>query len=118
VLDRATDVAEGSDFAPLTPWKAVVAGDKANIGRLYPLTPPAQAKTPAGDSTDPAEEAAFWAGISAKGLAKFDPKLMEILEPQDGVVLLVLRVEFTSGKNPAEDDVVRSWRKPTTKNQS
>lgn len=73
---------------------AVVAGDKANIGRLYTLNPPAQAKTPAGDSTDPSEEAAFWAGISAKGLAKFDPKLMEILEPQDGAVLLVLRVEF------------------------
>lgn len=102
-----TDVAEGSDFAPLTQWKAaVVAGDKANIGRLYTLTPPAQAKTPAGDSTDPSEEAAFWAGISAEGLAKFDPKPMEILKPQDGVVLLVLRVEFTSGKSPAEDDVV------------
>jgi thioredoxin 1 len=103
----AAPVAGGSDFAPLAQWKAAVeAGDKAAMARLYTVTPPAMLKTAAGESSDPSADATYWARIYAKGLSKFDPKLMEIRKLQDGVAMLVLRVEMTSGRNPAADEVL------------
>ena len=103
----AAAVAGGSDFEPLARWKAAVeAGNKSAIVALYTVTPPARLKTAAGESDDPAADATYWLGSYAKGLTRFDPKLMEIRKLQDGVVLLVLRVEMTSGKNPAADEVL------------
>jgi thioredoxin 1 len=107
-----------SDFAPLAQWKAAVAGgDKAELTKLYSTTPSVHAETSAGASDDSAEEVHFWTDVSAKGLSDFNPKVLELRTLQDGVVMVVLRVEMTAGKDPAADEVVSTsqlWVKQDT----
>src|SRR5271156_58174 len=99
--------ADTSGFQPLAKWTAAVAaGDKTALAALYTTKPPSKVQTPAGKAEDPAEEPTFWAGLAAKGLANFQPKILEIRKPQTGVVILVLRVEMDLGKDPAVPNVV------------
>jgi ketosteroid isomerase-like protein len=99
--------ADSSEFQPLTKWTAaVVAGDKTALAALYTTKPPSKVQTPAGKAEDPSEEPTFWSGLAAKGLSNFRPKILEVRKPQTGVVILVLRIEMTLGKNPGEPNVV------------
>jgi thioredoxin 1 len=99
--------ADTSAFAPLAKWTAaVIAGDKAALAALYTTKPPSKVQTPAGKAEDPTEEPTFWSGLAAKGLSNFQPKILEIRKPQTGVVILVLRIEMTLGKDPGEPNVV------------
>jgi thioredoxin 1 len=96
-----------SAFAPLDQWKAaVIAGDLNALKAMYTTDPPSQSKSPIGDSVDPYEEPTYWAGLAAQGLSNFDPKVLEIAKPQTGVVVLVLRIEFSLGKGAGEPTVV------------
>jgi len=82
-------------FEPLDRWKAaVVSGDKAALATLYMTFPPARAKTPQGETRDPAEEPAFWSSLRPAGLSRFDLKVLEVENLQPGVKAFVLRYEI------------------------
>lgn len=79
--------------------KAILTGDSSALATLYSRTPPAQASTPHGKSTDPAEEPKFWSGLASKGLSRIDLKILDVASTQPGVVGVALRAEMsmTSG---------------------
>jgi thioredoxin 1 len=81
-------------FEPLDHWKAaVLAGDKSALMSFYATSPAATAKTPQGDTQDPAEEPAFWSSLRSRGLDRLDVKVLEAKTLQPGVMALVLRIE-------------------------
>jgi thioredoxin 1 len=88
-------------FAPLEAWKsAVIQGDRAALESLYSIHP--EAVTKAGKNRIAVkEESAFWAGLKAKGMTEFHPRLLEFTPAQDKTkkdrTKLVLRVSITSG---------------------
>jgi len=53
---------------------AVVSGDKAALAAFYTTSPPAGAKTPRGETHDPAEEPAFWSSRDPQGSAVLTSK--------------------------------------------
>src|SRR5579864_5303676 len=84
-----------STFEPLDRWKeAVIAGNKSALSDLYMKTPPALAKTPEGQTQDPAEEPAYWSLLRTGGLRHFDVKVLEEKNLQPGVKGFVLRYEL------------------------
>jgi thioredoxin 1 len=83
-----------SAFEPLDRWKAaVVAGDRAALAGFYMTFPPAKAKTPQGETQDPAEEPAFWSSLAPAGLSRLDLKVLEVKNLHPGVKAFVLRYE-------------------------
>jgi ketosteroid isomerase-like protein len=81
-------------FEPLDNWKAaVLAGDKSGLMGFYMTNPAAKAKTPQGETLDPAEEPKFWASLKPAGLDRLDVKVLEARTVQPGVIALVLRIE-------------------------
>jgi thioredoxin 1 len=95
----AASSSSASSFAPIDQWKAaVIAGDLNALKAMYTTDPPAESKSPLGESIDPAEEPTFWASLAPQGLQDFSPKVLEVVKPQPGVVVLILRVEFGLGK--------------------
>src|SRR5947209_7608898 len=68
---------------------AVVSGDKAALAAFYTQSPPAGAKTPQGETHDPAEEPAFWSSLRHAGLSRFDVKVLEVKNLQPGAKLFV-----------------------------
>jgi hypothetical protein len=92
--NKTIDAAASSAFQPLDRWKAaVVSGDKAALGAFYTTSPLAKAKTPQGETQDPAEEPAFWSSLRPAGLTRFDLKVLEVKNPQPDVKAFVLRYE-------------------------
>jgi hypothetical protein len=84
-----------SVFEPLDRWKAaVVSGDKSALADLYMKNPPALAKTPQGQTQDPAEEPGYWSSLRPGGLRRFDVKILEVKNLQPGVKAFVLRYEL------------------------
>ena len=91
---RAQQTSVSSAFEPLDHWKsAVVSGDRMAIAALYTTSPPTQAKTPKGQTQDPAEEPAYWSSLHGAGLSRFDIKILEVKDLQPGVKAFVLRFE-------------------------
>jgi thioredoxin 1 len=91
---KTLEKAASSEFNPLDRWKAaVVSGDKAALAALYTASPAARAKTPQGETKDPAEEPAFWSSLRSAGLSRFDIKVLEVKNLQPGVKSFVLRYE-------------------------
>jgi hypothetical protein len=76
-------------------------------------SPPARAKTPQGETLDPAEEPAFWASLKSSGLNALDVKVLEEKTPQPGVMSLVLRIETdiktSAGENSAIISCSQVW---------
>ncbi len=98
---KTPENATSSAFEPLDRWKAaVVSGDKAALAAFYTQSPPAGAKTPQGETHDPAEEPAFWSSLRHAGLSRFDVKVLEVKNLQPGAKLFVLRYEVKL-KTPA-----------------
>jgi hypothetical protein len=92
--NKTLESAASSAFQPLDRWKAaVVSGDKAALGAFYTTSPLAKAKTPQGETQDPAEEPAFWSSLRPAGLTRFDLKVLEVKNPQPDVKAFVLRYE-------------------------
>jgi len=83
------------------------SGDKAALAAFYTTSPPAGAKTPRGETHDPAEEPAFWSSLRSAGLSRFDVKVLEVKNLQPGAKLFVLRYEVKL-KTPAgeKSDVI------------
>ncbi|MBZ5696685.1 MAG: thioredoxin family protein [Acidobacteriia bacterium] len=103
-----------SRFEPLDGWKtAVVANNQAALAAFYSTNPPAQNQIPQGNTRDAGEEPRFWSAVAAQGLSDFEPKVLEILRPQTGVVELVLRIEFklktSSGVQPFVVEAAQVW---------
>jgi thioredoxin 1 len=91
---KLPEMAASSQFEPLDRWKAaVISGDKAALAAFYTQSPPAGAKTPQGETHDPAEEATFWSSLRSKGLNRFDIKVLEVKNLQPGAKAFVLRCE-------------------------
>ena len=101
---KATATAASFSFEPLENWKAaVLAGDKAALTTLYTTNPAARAKTPQGETLDPAEEPTFWSMLKPAGLDHLDVKVLEAKTLQPGVMSLVLRVEADLKSGEAEN---------------
>ena len=84
-----------SGFEPLDRWKAaVISGDKSALAALYMTSPPVLAKTPQGQSQDPAEEPEYWSSLRGAGMTGFNPKVLEVKNLQPGVKAFVLRYEL------------------------
>jgi hypothetical protein len=91
---KTSETAASFAFEPLDNWKAaVLAGDKAALMAFYLTSPPAKAKTPKGETLDPAEEPAFWSSLKPAGLDRLDVKVLEAKTLQPGAMALVLRIE-------------------------
>jgi thioredoxin 1 len=91
---KVSESASSFAFEPLDQWKAaVLAGDKAALMNFYSTSPAASAKTPGGETQDPAEEPAFWSSLRPEGLNHLDTMVLEAKTPQPGVMALVIRFE-------------------------
>jgi len=111
---KASEAAASFSFEPLDNWKAaVLAGDKTALTTLYATNPAARAKTPQGETLDPAEEPAFWSMLKLAGLDHLDVKVLEVKALQPGVMSLVLRVEAdlktSAGENPEIVSCAQVW---------
>jgi thiol-disulfide isomerase/thioredoxin len=81
-------------FEPLDNWKsAVLAGDRSALQGFYTSSPAARAKTPQGETLDPAEEPAFWSSLKPQGLDRLNIQVLEAKTLQPGVLALTLRME-------------------------
>jgi thioredoxin 1 len=81
-------------FEPLDNWKAaVISGDRVALSGFYTTSPPASAKTPKGETLDPAEEPAFWSSLKPAGLERLNVQVLEAKTLQPGVMALTLRME-------------------------
>ena len=81
-------------FEPLDNWKAaVLAGDETALAGFYSTNPVARAKTPQGDTLDPAEEPRFWSMLKPAGLDQLNVQVLEAKTVQPGVMALTLRME-------------------------
>jgi len=103
-----------SSFEPLDRWKAaVLANSQTALASFYSTAPLTQNETPQGKSQDASEEPRFWSAVAAQGLSDLQPKVLEILHPQPGVVELVLRIEFnlktSSGVQPFVVEGAQVW---------
>jgi thioredoxin 1 len=101
---KVSAAAPSFSFEPLDTWKAaVLAGDRTTLTELYTTNPAARAKTPQGETLDPAEEPAFWSMLKTAGLDHLDVKVLEAETLQPGVMAIVLRIEAdlktSSGQN-------------------
>lgn len=108
-----------SEFAPLDAWtQAVKSGDTAALDQLYSTQPPAVTKTPAGVTREIGVEPHFWSALAASGLSDFQVKALEIRQLQQGVVGLVLRIEFNlrtdSGVKPFVVEASQAWGQQPT----
>jgi thioredoxin 1 len=106
---KRSDTAASFAFDPLDQWKAaVLAGNKAGLMGLYTTNPAARAKTPQGETLDPAEEPTFWSSLKPAGLDRFDVKVLEAKTLQPGVMALVLRIEVELKSGQGEKSAVIS----------
>ncbi len=81
-------------FEPLDSWKAaVLAGDRSALQSFYTTSPAARAKTPQGETLDPAEESFFWSSLKPQGLDRLNIQVLEAKTLQPGVLALTLRME-------------------------
>jgi thioredoxin 1 len=111
---KASETAPSFSFEPLDTWKAaVLAGDRTTLMTLYTTNPAARAKTPKGETLDPAEEPAFWSSLKPAGLERLDVKVLEANTLQPGVMAIVLRVEAdlktSAGENSAIISCAQVW---------
>jgi thioredoxin 1 len=111
---NTSEAATSFAFEPLDNWKAaVLSGNKAALSAFYMTSPPARAKTPKGETLDPAEEPAFWSSLKAAGLDRLDIKVLEAKTLQPGVMAIVLRIEAdlktSAGENTAIVSGAQIW---------
>jgi thioredoxin 1 len=95
-------------FTPLEEWKAaVVDGDQTALSRQYSVKP--EAVTQAGkDRVALQDELVFWAGLKARGLTDFNPRLLEITTVK-GATHLVLRVSANLGGSRVYTSMRQVW---------
>jgi len=111
---KASETAASFSFEPLDTWKAaVLAGDRATLMTLYTTNPAARAKTPRGETLDPAEEPTFWSMLKPAGLDRLDVKVLEAKTVQPGVMAIVLRIEAdiktSAGENSSIISAAQVW---------
>jgi len=111
---KASETAASFAFEPLDQWKAaVLAGNKAALSDFYTTSPPARAKTPQGETLDPAEEPAFWASLKPAGLHRLNVMVLEAKTIQPGVMAIVIRVEAdlktSAGENTSIISGAQVW---------
>ncbi len=106
---KASKAVPSFAFEPLARWKAaVLAGNKTALAGLYMTSPPATAKTPQGETMDPAEEPAFWASLKQEGLDQLDVKVLQVQTPRPDIMALVIRCEANLKTSEGEKSAVVS----------
>jgi thioredoxin 1 len=106
---KASERASSFVFEPLDNWKtAVLSGNKAALLNFYSTNPPARAKTPQGETLDPAEEPNFWASLKPEGLDKLTVLVLEAKTVQPGVLALVVRAEVDFKTSAGEKSAIIS----------
>jgi thioredoxin 1 len=106
---KVTETSAAFAFEPLDNWRAaVLSGNRASLMNFYTTNPAARAKTPEGETLDPAEEPTFWASLKPAGLARLDAKVLEAKTVQPGVMALVLRIEAVLKSGGQEKPVIVS----------
>jgi thioredoxin 1 len=106
---KASESASSFAFEPLDNWKAaVLAGNKAALMSFYSTNPAARAKTPQGETLDPAEEPNFWASLKPQGLDKITVLVLEAKTVQPGVMAIVLRAEADFKTSAGEKSAIIS----------
>ena len=106
---KASETAPSFTFQPLDSWKAaVLAGDKSALTNFYTTNPAARAKTPQGETDNPAEEPAFWSTLKQAGLNRMDIKVLEVKTLQPDVRALTLRIEAGLNSGGQEKSVIIS----------
>lgn len=103
-----------SQFAPLEKWKAaILSGNSAALKALYTAEPPAVTKTPAGTTSDPAAEPAFWSQLRSSGLVRLTISVVSLSSPQAEVhrVLFTLEADLRTPNGPARRfaSVAQNW---------
>jgi thioredoxin family protein len=103
-----------TQFAPLDKWKAaVLSGDAAALKSLYTTDPPAVTKTPAGTSSDPSAEAAFWSQLKSSGLTRLVTRIVSVNSPQTSVhrVLFTLEAHLATPNGPVKRfaSIAQNW---------
>jgi thioredoxin 1 len=111
---QAANSGAASSFEPLEHWKAaVISGDHAAIASFYAVSPAARAKTPQGETTDPAEEPSFWSSLHSRATGAINVKILEMKTLQPGVMSLVLRLETKmqtdAGEKPGVISFTQVW---------
>ena len=106
--------ARETHFGPLDKWKAaVLSGDAAALKSLYTTEPAAVTKTPAGTSSDPTAEPAFWSQLKSSGLSLLITKIVSLNSPQTGVhrVLFTLEAHLAAPNGPVKRfaSVAQNW---------
>lgn len=106
---KTSETAASFAFEPLDQWKtAVLTGNKTALMGLYMTNPAARAKTPQGETLDPAEEPVFWSSLKGAGLDRMDIKVLEVQTPQPNVRVLTLRIEAGLKSGGEEKSVIIS----------
>jgi thioredoxin 1 len=104
---KTSESAPSFAFEPLDQWKAaVLSGDKAALRGFYTTNPAARAKTPQGETLDPAEEPSFWATLKPAGLDRLNVQVLEAKTLQPGVMALTLRMEAGLKTNAEEKSII------------
>jgi thioredoxin 1 len=104
---KTSETAPSFAFEPLDNWKAaVLAGDKASLTAFYTTNPAARAKTPQGETLDPAEEPSFWATLKPAGLDRLNVQVLEAKTLQPGVMALTLRMEAGLKTSAEEKSII------------
>jgi thioredoxin 1 len=108
ILVTATCAQAQKAFAPLDEWKsAVMNGDPTALAKLYSVHPPAV--TQAGkERITLQDESAFWTDLNKRGMADFNPRLLE-LTSEKGITTLVLRISITSGASHLVAGMRQEW---------
>jgi thioredoxin 1 len=106
---KASETTISFAFEPLDNWKAaVLAGNRAALMNFYSTNPAARAKTPQGETLDPAEEPNFWASLKPEGLHKLTVLVLEAKTVQPGVMAIVLRAEADFKTSAGEKSAIIS----------
>lgn len=106
---KASEATVSFAFEPLDNWKAaVLAGNRAALMNFYSTNPAARAKTPQGETLDPAEEPNFWASLKPEGLHKLTVLVLEAKTVQPGVMAIVLRAEADFKTSAGEKSAIIS----------
>src|SRR6202030_1078477 len=104
---KTSESAPSFAFEPLDQWKAaVLSGDTAALRGFYTTNPDGRAKTPQGETLDPAEEPSFWATLKPAGLDRLNVQVLEAKTLQPGVMALTLRMEAGLKTNAEEKSII------------
>lgn len=94
-------------FTPVEGWKTAIAnGDAAALAKLYPAS--GQNLRLGNNPISRSEELAFWAGLKARGMTQFHPRILET-KSVNGGTLVLLRISAEINGRPVVTSAQQVW---------